>query len=256
MVELMNTMNSPLKGLHIAIAMPIFNESDGISETLTSINEAFRSTGATVTVCIQNDMSTDNTLEVVSQITPRLSMNIDMQTNPKNVGHGPTTFAAYHRALNTNSAIVMQLDSDGQFDAQELPLLCAAIASGNDVAIGIRSNRVDPWFRKLVTFLLRSFLRTRYFGRFPDPNSPIRAYSNQTLSDVLSKLPSDPLIPNIYLSILAVRKRLKVAFISVSHRERRGQESTGTMWQASSQWQKIQRLLKFCFRAFRQLVVF
>ena len=236
--------------------MPIFNESDGIAETLTSIDEAFRDSGATVTMCIQNDVSTDNTLQVLAELSTTLQLNIAVETNKQNQGHGPTTFAAYQRALNSGSSIVMQLDSDGQFDATELPILCSVIAEGKEVVIGIRSNRVDPWFRKFLTYLLRNFLRARYFGRFPDPNSPIRAYSASVLSSMLSELPNEPLIPNIYLSILAVRKKLNVEFVPVSHRERRGSESTGTMWQSANQWTKIARLLKFCRKSFRQLLSF
>jgi glycosyltransferase involved in cell wall biosynthesis len=249
-------MKSSLEGLSISIAMPIFNESDGISETLTAIDEAFRHSGATVTLCIQNDVSTDNTLHVVGELAATLQLNVAIETNQRNSGHGPTTFTAYRRALNTGSSIVMQLDSDGQFDATELPMLCSVIAEGKEVVIGIRSNRVDPWFRKFLTYLLRNFLRARYFGRFPDPNSPIRAYSTSALRPMLDKLPSEPLIPNIYLSILAVRKKTDVSYIHVSHRERRGGQTTGTMWQSSNQWQKIKRLLKFCRKSFRQLLSF
>jgi undecaprenyl-phosphate 4-deoxy-4-formamido-L-arabinose transferase len=249
-------MNLSLEDLSISIAMPIFNESDGIAETLTSIDEAFRQSGANVTLCIQNDVSTDNTLHVIGELAPTLQLNIAVDTNHRNMGHGPTTYAAYQRALKTGSSIVMQLDSDGQFDATELPLLCTAITDGHDVVIGIRSNRVDPWFRKLVTFLLRNFLRTRYLGRFPDPNSPVRAYSSTVLAPMLSKLPVEPFIPNIYLSILAVREKLNVEYVHVSHRERRGAESTGTMWQSANQWQKINRLLKFCQKSFIQLLSF
>jgi glycosyltransferase involved in cell wall biosynthesis len=252
----MSTMNQPLDGLRIAVAMPIFNESDGIAETLTSIDEAFRGSGATVTMCIQNDVSTDNTLQVLTDLTTTLQLSLTVETNQQNSGHGPTTFAAYQRALSTESSIVMQLDSDGQFDAAELPMLCSAIATGSEVVVGIRSNRVDPWFRKFLTYLLRNFLRARYVGRFPDPNSPIRAYSASALAPMLSDLPTEPLIPNIYLSILAVRKKLRVAYIHVSHRERRGGQSTGTMWQSANQWKKISRLLKFCQKSFRQLLSF
>jgi glycosyltransferase involved in cell wall biosynthesis len=249
-------MNSSLEGLSISIAMPIFNESDGISETLTSIDEAFRHSGATVTLCIQNDVSTDNTLHAIGELATTLQLNIAVETNQLNMGHGPTTFTAYQRAIDTGSSIVMQLDSDGQFVATELPMLCSAIASGKEAVIGIRNSRVDPWFRKFLTYLLRNFLRARYMGRFPDPNSPIRAYSTSVLGPMLDKLPSEPLIPNIYLSILAVRKKIDISYIHVSHRERRGGQTTGTMWQSSNQWQKIKRLLKFCRKSFRQLLSF
>jgi glycosyltransferase involved in cell wall biosynthesis len=249
-------MNHSLNGISIAVAMPIFNESDGIAETLTSIDEAFRGSGATVTMCIQNDVSTDNTLQVLTDLATTLQLNITVETNQRNSGHGPTTFAAYQRALSTESSIVMQLDSDGQFDATELPLLCSVIATGSEVVVGIRSNRVDPWFRKFLTYLLRNFLRARYVGRFPDPNSPIRAYSASALALMLGDLPTEPLIPNIYLSILAVRQKLAVVYVHVSHRERRGGQSTGTMWQSANQWKKISRLLKFCRKSFRQLLLF
>jgi len=249
-------MNPSLNGISISVAMPIFNESDGIAETLTSIDTAFRNSGATVTMCIQNDVSTDNTLQVLAELSASLHLNIAVETNQQNLGLGPSEFNAYQRALNNVSSIVMQLDSDGQFVATELPTLCSVIASGKEVVIGIRSSRVDPWFRKFVTFLLRNFLRTRYLGRFPDPNSPVRAYSATVLAPMLSKLPADPLIPNIYLSILAVREKLNVEYVHVSHRERRGVESTGTMWQSANQWQKINRLLKFCRKSFRQLLSF
>ena len=115
----MSTMNQTLNGLKISIAMPIFNESDGIAETLTSIDGAFRDSGAIVTVCIQNDVSTDNTLHVLTELATSLQLNIAVETNQQNSGHGPTTFAAYRRALNTGCSIVMQLDSDGQFEATE-----------------------------------------------------------------------------------------------------------------------------------------
>jgi len=252
----MSAMNTSLEGLNIAVAMPIFNESAGIAETLTSIDEAFRETGAHVVIYLQNDVSTDNTLDVVHSLVAHLKLTVDVATNHQNSGHGPTTFAAYQRAVATDASIIMQLDSDGQFESRELPGLCAELVNGVDVVIGVRSNRVDPWFRKFVTFLLRNFLRARYTGRFPDPNSPIRAYSASVLSPLLSELPNEPLIPNIYLSILAVRKKLNVEFVSVSHRERRGGESTGTMWQSSNQWRKVMRLLKFCRTAFKQLLSF
>lgn len=245
-----------LEGFHIAIAMPIFNEADGIEETLTSIDSSFYELGAQVLLFIQDDVSTDNTLDVLNRLSQSLHMSIDVKTNEKNMGHGPTTFAAYHRAICSGAPIVMQLDSDGQFDARELPILCNKIANGNDVVIGVRNNRKDPWFRKILTFVLRNFLRVRYFGKFPDPNSPIRVYSTSTLTSLLRELPSEPLIPNIYLSVLSVQQKLKVAYIPVSHRERRGDESTGTMWQSSSQWKKIGRLLKFCRRSFQQLLSF
>ena len=79
-------MNPSLNGISISVAMPIFNESDGIAETLNSIDEAFRNSGATVTMCIQNDVSTDNTLHVLTELATSLQLNIAVERADRFLG--------------------------------------------------------------------------------------------------------------------------------------------------------------------------
>jgi len=248
--------NKTLTGVTIAIAMPIYNEADGIADTLRELDNAFASVDASLTLFLQNDVSTDDSINVVSQIAPRLRMLISLETNLVNSGHGPTTFAAYTRAVCADARVLMQLDSDGQFDAKELPALCQLVMNGASVVLGVRTGRVDPWFRKVLTFLLKVFLTIRYSGRFPDPNTPIRAYRPEFLAQLLPQLPNLPLIPNIYLVIQARRHGIHPVFIRVKHRGRRGNGATGTMWSGASSWGRILRLLRFSRKAIVQLLRF
>jgi glycosyltransferase involved in cell wall biosynthesis len=237
----------------IAIAMPIYNESEYIADTLNGLVEAFSESKFAISFVIQNDASTDKTLDVLRSYAEKSRTSISIESNKENVGHGPTTYRAYQRAVNTNPKVVLQLDSDGQFVAIELIDLCQAIIDGHDVAIGDRKVRQDPWFRKFVTLLLRGILSVRYRKRFADPNSPVRAYEAEKLDELLGHIPQDALIPNIYLSILHVMEKLDIFEKEISHRPRKGTSTTGTMWQSKFRIMQMGKLFKFCLRAVFQL---
>lgn len=244
------------KNCNVAVAMPIYNESEYISDTLNGLIEAFSETKFALSFVIQNDASTDKTLAVLQSFANNSQTSISIESNRVNMGHGPTTYRAYERAINTDSKIVLQLDSDGQFVASELIDLCQAIIDGYDVGIGNRKVRQDPWFRKFVTLLLRGILSMRYRKRFVDPNSPVRAYETGKLSELLRSVPQNALIPNIYLSILQVRCQLVIFEKEISHRSRKGTNTTGTMWQSNFRIMQIAKLFRFCLRANFQLQEF
>lgn len=239
--------------LALAIAMPVFNERGGIADTLLELDQVFNDHHLSVGLFIQDDQSTDGTVNEVHALLSQLVMRVDIVANDQNLGHGPTTFAAYHRAVASGAPVIMQLDSDGQFFARELVQIYQSIVNGADVSIGVRIDRVDPWFRKVITSALKVYLVFRYRSQFPDPNTPIRAFSTPSLSLMLSQIPAQPLVPNIYLSIIAAQQKLQTASLEVSHRPRRGPEATGTMWKTSSTFKSILRLLNFVIRAFSQL---
>ena len=242
----------------VGIAMPIFNESDGISTTLRTLDQVLSAEGFLVELFIQDDCSTDQTEEVIKTITPELKMAVHLQKNESNMGHGPTTFEAYQRAANSNNAIILQLDSDGQFDSRELPLVIDSVDDQHHVALGIRVARTDPWFRKALTRLLGTYLRASFKCMTGDPNSPIRAYKREILRGLLKDLPSEPLIPNIYLTILADSRQIQVREVSVSHRVRHGLSRTGTMWRSGRSINFLipKRLIIFSFKAVLELQQF
>lgn len=248
----MNNDPSPA-GIALAIAMPVFNEQRGISGTLLDLDQVFSDHHLHVGLFLQDDQSTDDTVNMVLSMSTRLTMQVDIKSNVQNLGHGPTTLSAYHRAVASGAPVIMQLDSDGQFFALELIQLYESIVNGADIAIGVRVDRVDPWFRKVITSLLKIYLALRYRGRFPDPNTPIRTFSALCLTRMLSQIPGQPMVPNIYLTIIAAKQELRTEYFDVSHRPRRDLEPTGTMWQSSSTIKSVSRLFKFAVRAFVQL---
>ena len=242
--------------VNVSIAMPVFNESDGIRETLSELDAVFKSVNEHVAFFIQDDKSSDNTVGIINKCAHELDLKIFLESNPANIGHGPTVIKAYNRAINSNSEIVLQLDSDGQFNPSELLKLLSSIRCGTELALGVRKRRVDPWFRILLTKSLRLLLFIRFRKYFEDPNSPIRAYKTETLKDLILQIPQDALIPNIYLVIIAKLHGKNIENIVVTHRDRRGENKTGSTWVSKSRIKSIIRLIRFATRALREFIGF
>ncbi len=236
----------------LAVAMPVFNEADGIHETLSELNNAFKNVNEEAQFFIQDDQSSDNTVEIISKSADDLGMKILIESNPVNLGHGPTVINAYLRAIESEAEIVLQLDSDGQFNPGELIKLLDSVRRGTELAIGVRKSRVDPWFRILLTKSLRVLLFVRFRKYFDDPNSPIRAYKKETLRDLILQVPSTALIPNIYLAVLAKLRGKRIESFEMTHRDRRGKSKTGSTWVSKSKIKSITRLGKFTIRALKE----
>lgn len=240
----------------LAIAMPVFNEADGIVLTLEALDHALAIAGEETVIFIQDDLSTDETCELIKNCSKSLKAQIQIQSNPRNKGHGPTVITAYRRAIESDADLVLQLDSDGQFDPNDLAKLIMAARTRVDIAVGIRHSRKDPWYRKLLTIGLKTLLFLRYRKFFKDPNSPIRVFKKQVLKDLLNYLPPNALIPNIYLLIIANLHQRSIENLSVTHRSRSGNTKTGSTWTSKSKLRSIFRLIRFALRALKEFLRF
>ncbi len=240
----------------IAVAIPAYNEADGIASFLTELDAALDALGSEHTFVVVDDCSTDETVTVLRDLAHRLVGNLVIVESERNRGHGPTVVDAYQRALVENTDAVLQVDGDGQFHASDVNRLLDRLAEGDDVVTGRRVDRSEPWFRSVVTFGLRLLLRLVFGVRRIDANCPFRLYRHDVLADLLSGLPPEPLVPNVELTVLETRRGLQTSEIPVRHLPRRGTDRTGTMWRGRTALSAPLRLARFCALALREVVVF
>ncbi|MBW3613752.1 MAG: glycosyltransferase family 2 protein [Actinobacteria bacterium] len=242
----------------LAFAIPAYNEADGIQGFLAEIDRCFKDWDGDVTFVVADDRSTDATVKVLEELRPGLSAGLKVVTTERNGGHGPTVVRAYHEAVLTGADLTLQVDGDGQFDGRDIRRVADDLAnSGADVAMAIRRQRQDPWFRKVLTRLLRLFLQQQTGLRVSDANCPLRAYRSRVLKVLLDHIPADAAVPNIYLAILAERANLSIVELVVEHRERRGDAAQGTMWGKRQRKMMVpKRLLVFVWRALHECRAF
>lgn len=232
----------------VAVAIPAFNEGDGIGGFLAEIDRALAPHVSALRLIVVDDASTDDTSGVVESARPGLTGEVELIRNPDNLGHGPSVLIGYRRALDSGADLVLQVDGDGQFLGSDLRRLLVLLVDEAHAVSGVRRFRQDPWFRMVMTRLLRTYVRRSFGVGARDPNCPLRGYEAALLQGLVVELPERCLIPNLYLTILAARRGLALVEVDVSHRVRRGGSAEGTSWSGGRSPVPV-RLVRFSLRA-------
>ncbi len=237
----------------VAIAIPAYNEADGIGEFLLEIDEALKSSVSSLTIVVADDASIDDTVDVVTAAGEKTAATVEVLRAERNRGHGPTLMRAYERALTLAPDVVLQVDGDGQFLGADLRRLLVLLEDGAESVCGVRRFRYDPWVRMVMTRALRSYVSVSFGIPTRDANCPLRGYRSSVLAELLPLVPAESLVPNLCLTILASRRRSTMVEVDVSHRVRRGSSATGTTWTSARRSVVPWLLLRFAARAFREL---
>jgi glycosyltransferase involved in cell wall biosynthesis len=240
------------EGPSVAVAIPAYNEAEGIGEFLREIDAAVAPVAGSLVLVVVDDVSTDDTVAAAEATRDDLSGELIVTRRAVNGGHGPAAVDAYNLALDTGAQLILGVDGDGQFLGTDLRRVLVLLEDGGDGVCGVRRFRYDPWFRMLMTKLLRLYIG-RYFGvPTRDANCPLRGYRADLLDELLHWVPAEALIPNVHLAVLAARRGATLVEVDVNHRVRRGSSETGTMFASSARWGMFKRLVNFSVLSFRE----
>jgi glycosyltransferase involved in cell wall biosynthesis len=141
---------------------------------------------------------------------------------------------------------VFLLDSDRQIPLSAFAPLWQAVQAGHDGAFGVRRHRNDTAFRSSLTKAIRLALVPLFGVRIADANVPFKLLRRSIWLAARPSIPDDTLAPSLFLSVYVARLGSNIAFVEVPHRDR----ETGVV--SIRRW----RLVKFCARAFGQLIAF
>ena len=238
----------------VAVAIPAFNEREGIGGFIEEIDQALAPHVGTLRLVIVDDASKDGTGSVLAGIESRLRGRLEIVSNPVNRGHGPSLMRAYAHALAGDPDYVLQVDGDGQFLGSDLRRVFVLLEDDAHAVSGVRRFRQDPWFRMVMTRLVRQYVGSAFSVRARDPNCPLRGYEAPLLRELLETLDSDCLIPNLYLTILAARRGVPLLEVDVSHHVRRGASARGTGWGKPGRSPIPWRLVRFSLEALRESI--
>lgn len=238
----------------VAVVMPAFNEADGIAEFITELATAFNDAGISIVIGLVDDRSSDDTGTVAERAAASAGCPITVAVNDENSGHGPSSVRAWRLGLDLDVDTILHVDGDGQFSGSDVVRVFQA-GEGIDGALGVRTTRADPWFRRVVTAALRQYVGLMIGTRIRDANTPLRVYQADRVSELLDALPESPLIPSIYLSAAGVTTGLDLAEVNVESRVRRGDTTVGSTWGESAlSFLPTKRLVLFVMSATRESV--
>jgi glycosyltransferase involved in cell wall biosynthesis len=241
-----------LANLNLSIVMPVWNESEGIVEFITELQNSFTDTD--VHFYIVNDCSTDGTKQQIDKLK-ELGISFTLHNNPLNYGHGPSTITALKLGVNSQTDVVISIDGDGQFTGYDVARLYLKISSGEfDIVEGNRINRNDPIYRNLASFVTRQLVAFRTGIKPTDANTPLRAYKRSVISTLVDSLPSNALVPNLIISAISRKENYKLGSVDVNFIPRRGSSKVGTTWGKSRSYLPSKKFITFCLNATREWI--
>ena len=164
--------------IHISVVLPIFNESDAITELLAKIRAALDPLGQTYEVICCDDGSTDRTLELLRAEAER-DPRIKVIVFARNYGQTAALDAGFRAA---RGQVIVPMDADLQNDPADIPRLVARLDEGWDVVSGWRRDRKDPFFTKTLPSRVANVLVSRVTGvRLHDYGCTLKAYRASVL---------------------------------------------------------------------------
>ena len=225
----------------LSVVMPAYNEEDGIAVAVQAVQDHVLADVPGAELVVVNDGSRDGTgplLDRLAAADPRVRV-----IHKANGGHGPAIMTGLGQA---RGEFVFLIDSDNQIPLEEFPPFWEAVHRGSDAAFGVRRVRHDAPLRRVLTVLIRLCLSALFGVRLYDSNVPYKLLRRSVWTEAHSLIPDGTLAPSLFLAVFVARRGYRVAYLDVTHKDR----ETGTV--SIRRW----KLIKFCARAFRQLLDF
>lgn len=202
--------------------IPTYNEGENIQELVQDILNL--PLDAELSILVVDDNSPDGTGEKVKQLANK-DGRVHVLTRKKRRGRGAAGIDGFKHALSQNPDFIIEMDGDFSHQPAFIPSLLTACGA-YDIAIGSRFVKGGKDFnrnfaRRLITFLVRIFIRRLYGVTVRDVSSGFRCFRKE----VLEKIDPDDLIsagPSLVLEILykASRLNLKIGEVPITFTDR------------------------------------
>ena len=228
----------------LAIVIPVYNEEEAIGAVLDKWVAELDRLGIDYTVNPYNDGSKDGSWNVIQAKEKQYPGRV-VGHNKANSGHGPTILQGYREAADAGYEWVFQVDSDDEMGPEGFARLWEN-RERYDFLVGTRDGRKQALPRKIISAVSRLSVRLFYGHSIWDVNTPYRLMRVSAFRDVYWKIPSDTFAPNVILSGMAAKLKLRCLETRVPQHDRTTGEVSIKKW----------KLLKAAMKSFCQAVSF
>lgn len=230
----------------LCVVMPVYNEEEAIGGVLKKWSVALSMLGIDFTIRPYNDGSKDSSLKVMRDfVASNPGSHIEVKDKP-NGGHGNTILTGYREAVADGFDWIFQIDSDDEMGPENFNELWVRRAD-YDFLVGIRDGRVQALPRKVISFVSRCCVKIFYGCKtIWDVNTPYRLMRASVFSPVFQKIPLTTFAPNVILSGMVARNRLRYFEARVPQHDRTTGEVSIKKW----------KLFKAAVRSFGQTIRF
>lgn len=227
--------------MRLSVVMPAYNEEAVIRQAVVAVQAHVLRVIEGSELIVVDDGSRDTTGAILDEIAaadPAVRV-----VHKPNGGHGPAIMTGLEAARGDWCFLI---DSDDQIPLDSFTALWFEGQRGRDAVFGVRRVRHDARIRRVLTILIRGALGVLFGVSLYDANVPYKLVRREVWTAARRHIPDGTLAPSLFLAVFAKRSHYDLAFVDVPHKDR----ETGTV--SIRRW----KLVKFCWRAFRQLLQF
>ena len=195
----------------ISVVAPAFEEERSVALLFEELEAALDPLGEPWEVVFVDDGSTDGTFAALTRLHAK-NDNVRVVRLRRNFGKAAALAAGFEEA---HGDIVVTIDADLQDDPAEIPRLLAKLDEGFDLVSGWKSNRRDPWTRRVPSRIFNRMASAVSGIRLHDVNCGLKAYRAEVVRDlrIYGEL-------HRFLPVLAHERGYRVAELPVNHRPR------------------------------------
>ena len=231
----------------LCVVLPVYNECEAIGSVLAKWHAALASLDVDFVLRPYNDGSRDDSLSVMQTVADALP-HVQVRDKP-NGGHGHTILTGYRDALADGFDWIFQIDSDDEMGPESFAELWSR-RDQYDFLVGRRSGRIQALPRKVISFVSRLVVRAFYGkGSVWDVNTPYRLMRATAFAAIIRSIPERTFAPNVILTGMAARCRLRACELPVPQHDRQTGEVSIKKWKLlkaamKSLWQTVSFALR------------
>ena len=118
--------------MKVVVTIPAYNEEKTIGDIIRNVKKVMTEHKYKFEILVVDDGSRDNT-KVVAKENGALVFS-----HPVNMGLAETFRSEIEKCLEMNADVIVHIDADGQYKAEEIPFLINGINEGYDLVLGSR----------------------------------------------------------------------------------------------------------------------
>lgn len=194
----------------LSVVVPLYNEAENLTELYEEITAALA--GTPHEIVFVDDGSDDGSREVLRQLHAR-DERVRVLGFRRNFGKTAALAAGFRYA---RGELVATLDADLQDDPAEIPNMMRRLWEGADLVAAWRSERRDPWTKRLPSWLFNWVVAITTGVHIHDFNCGLKVYRREVTRDL--KLYGEL---HRFIPVLAHWRGYRVCELAVQHRPRR-----------------------------------
>ena len=194
--------------------LPVFNEKDSIEYVLQEWKQELDKLNITYSFVVCEDGSTDGTKELLVQLQKKYPLVLNQKQERRGYGR-----AVIDGIKSADTEYILCVDSDGQCDPKDFKKFWDNRKKG-DVLIGWRINRLDPFQRKIFSFMFKKVFFLLFPTSIHDPSAPFVLFKKKNINEYINYLTY--LNEGFWWGFVGLchKKKLKLYEIQINHRPR------------------------------------